>query len=295
MEKIEDLFKLSNLIVNSYLMFIREDIYTTDLRRRRNMLEQLRSLVVREYNLIRLLPLSEIERYYSGEYTLDDEYQSVVFERVNSKMMNLTDDYDYYVIHGDELGIDNVPLRMHLSIFDVTMSMLQLEAYKKLHDRIYSLHVTCKSDERFVSRLKEKLKNYSFDSFYLMSTSEVIALGYDADINKMPLIKKEVIENKLKTLDKKGSTKDLDEAVDIFMKTALTRLASVERVENNPDRVFNYLLNYIQLEVVINSYLSKEQLQSLNSYLDTVTKDSNKNSIDMVKELIKRKNNISDK
>ena len=289
MEKIEDLFKLSNLIVNSYLMFICDDIYTTDLRRRENMIKQIRTLVIKEYNLIRLLPFSEIERYYSGDYKLDEDYQSVVFDRVNSKMMNLTDDYDSYIICGDELGIENIPLRMHLSIFDAIMSMLQLEAYKKLYDRIYSLNITCSQDEKFVSRLKEKLKNYSFESFYLMSTSEVIALGYDSDINKMPSIKREVIEKKLKSLKKDGSTKDFDETVDTFMKTALTRLLSVEKLENNRDKVFNYLLNFIQLEVVIDSYLSKEQLHSLDNYLETVKKDSNKNSVGMVKELIKRK------
>lgn len=289
MEKIEDLFKLSNLIVNLYLNFICDDIYTTDFRRRKSMIQQIRTLVIREYNLLRLLPVKEIERYYSGDYELDEDYQSIVFDRVNAKMMNLTDDYDCYVICGDELEIENIPVHMHLSIFDVTMSMLQLEAYKKLYDRIYNLNITCSQDEKFALRLKEKLKNYSFDSFYLMSTSEVIALGYDSDINKMPPIKREVIEKKLQAIKKDRSTKEFDETVDTFMKTAMTRLLSVEKLENNPDKVFNYLLNYIQLEVVIDSYLSKEQLQDLDGYLETVTKDSNKNSVSMVKELIKKK------
>ena len=290
MEKIEDLFRLSNSIVRLYLSFICDDIYTSDLRRRENIIKQIRALVIGEYNLLRLLPLSEIKRYYSGNYELDEEYSSIVFDRVNARMMNLSDDYDNYVICGDELGIDNIPLRMHLSLFDATMSMLQLEAYKRLYDRIYNLNITCSQDEKFVLRLKEKLKNYSFDSFYLMSTSEVIALGYDSDINKMPPIRREVIENKLKSIKKDGSSKDFDESVDTFTKTALTRLLSVEKLENNPDKVFNYLLNYIQLEVAIDSYLSKEQLQDLDSYLETVKKESNKNSIDMVKKLIKRRN-----
>ena len=289
MEKIEDLFRLSNSIVRLYLSFICDDIYTSDLRRRENIIKQIRALVIGEYNLLRLLPLSEIKRYYSGNYELDEEYSSIVFDRVNSKMMNLSDDYDNYVICGDELGIDNIPLRMHLSLFDAMMSMLQLEAYKRLYDRIYNLNITCSQDKKFVLRLKEKLKNYSFDSFYLMSTAEVIALGYDSDINKMPSIRREVIENKLKSIKKDGSSKDFDESVDIFTKTALTRLLSVERLENNPDKVFNYLLNYIQLEVAIDSYLSKEQLQDLDRYLETVVRDSNKNSVCMVKELIKKK------
>lgn len=290
MEKIEDLFRLSNSIVRLYLSFICDDIYTSDLRRRENIIKQIRALVIGEYNLLRLLPLSEIERYYSGNYELDEEYSSIVFDRVNSKMMNLSDDYDNYIICGDELGIDNIPLHMHLSLFDATMSMLQLEAYKRLYDRIYNLNITCSQDEKFVSRLKEKLKNYSFDSFYLMSTSEVIALGYDSDINKMPAIKREVIANKLKKIKKDGSTEDFDETIDTFMKTALTRLLSVERLENNPDKVFNYLLNYMQVEVVIDSYLTKEQLKDLDCYLDKIKKDSNKNSINMVKKLIKRRN-----
>ena len=290
MEKIEDLFRLSNSIVRLYLSFICDDIYTSDLRRRENIIKQIRALVIGEYNLLRLLPLSEIERYYSGNYELDEEYSSIVFDRVNSKMMNLSDDYDNYVICGDELGIDNIPLRMHLSLFDAMMSMLQLEAHKRLYDRIYNLNITCSQDEKFVLRLKEKLKNYSFDSFYLMSTSEVIALGYDSDINKMPSIRREVIENKLKSIKKDGSSKDFDESVDTFTKTALTRLLSVERLENNPDKVFNYLLNYIQLEVAIDSYLTKEQLKDLDGYLDKIKKDSNKNSINMVKKLIKRRN-----
>ena len=290
MEKIEDLFRLSNSIVRLYLSFICDDIYTSDLRRRENIIKQIRALVIGEYNLLRLLPLSEIERYYSGNYELDEEYSSIVFERVNSKMMNLSDDYDNYIICGDELGIDNIPLHIHLSLFDATMSMLQLEAYKRLYDRIYNLNITCSQDEKFVSRLKEKLKNYSFDSFYLMSTSEVIALGYDSDINKMPAIKREVIANKLKKIKKDGSTDDFDETIDTFMKTALTRLLSVERLENNPDKVFNYLLNYMQVEVVIDSYLTKEQLKDLDCYLDKIKKDSNKNSINMVKKLIKRRN-----
>ena len=80
MEKIEDLFRLSNSIVRLYLSFICDDIYTSDLRRRENIIKQIRALVIGEYNLLRLLPLSEIERYYSGNYELDEEYSSIVFD-----------------------------------------------------------------------------------------------------------------------------------------------------------------------------------------------------------------------
>lgn len=291
MESLESLFKLSNLIVELYNDFLFNDLYRTDLRRRENMLKQIKHLVFKEYNLIRLLPSSEVEKYYSGEYELSTEYQSIVFDRVNSKMMNLTDDYDGYIFNGFELGIEDIPALMHLSVFDAAMSMLELESYRRFYERLNGLRIDCLQDRLFVDKLKEKLRVFTLESFYMMSTTEIIALVYDADINKMPDIKREVIEKKLGSLNKDSSVKDMDDVIDMYAKAALTRLSLVKRLENNPNAIFNYLVSYIRLEVVIDSYLSKDKLIEFDKYCDSICNNSNRASIGMIKQLIKRKNN----
>lgn len=123
----------------------------------------------------------------------------------------------------------------------------------------------------------------------MISSSEVMALVFGENIENIPKINKDAIEEKILFLRQTSDVEGIDSIVDTFLKESLTRLSLVSKLDNKPDSVFNYLVSYIRLDVGINSYLASNKLRDFATYCDGVYNCSNQVSIELVKRLIRRK------
>lgn len=284
---LEQVYELSNRIVHMYGDLLHDDFYINDLTKRRELIADIRKLVLQEYDLLSLVSLDELDKYLAGSLKPQKKYSHKVNERVYNKMLNLNSRVKGEGITGSQLGIPSLPSNMSFSIYDALVSMIDIDVVKRLKEKIYSLQASNTQDINFVCSLKEKLRNSSLDLLYNMSTIEMIALSYSGSIKLMPRIDRSKLENSLENINPNFTTFEVDLALEEYAKCIIDKMASVGIVKNNPNAVFDYLVLYTKMEILVNSCSIKQPLESMRDYCIKLGNDHNQASLGVVKQLIK--------
>ena len=285
---LNQVYEISAQIENMYAELLYNDFYTKNLTKRHELIRKIRALVIQEYNLLRTMSLEELNLYFEGKAKPIKKYPHRVNERVYNKMLNLNshlNENDY--ITGKELGISSIPSNMCFSMYDVIISMIEIDVIKRLREKIYSLIITNEQDFIFTQHLKNRLRNSAFDLLYHMSTAEMIALTYSGSIKAMPRISKTRIQNNLKGISKNFSSDDIEEVLESYARSTIDRMAKVEVLENNVKDVFNYLVDYTRLEVLVNTCSMRRSLESMSNYCTEISSPQNVDSLMAAKRLIK--------
>lgn len=285
MEYLEKIYRISNQILNKYksLLSMSNTVVASN-DKYKELIDEIKELVRKEYYMVHSLSQIELELSLETIKELGLIYIDESWVRVLSKILEYREIYKRNTIKSGNLGIEFIPKDLEFSIYDVMLSMVDIETIKKVKDKIYNLVVSCDSDRRFVYSLKEKLNNSKEKLLFKGVSSEVIALYYNTDIDQIPSIDISKIKETTKNINIDNI---LNKSVELYITKILDTLAG-NTFYNNPEDVFTYLTLITQIEVMIN-YMDKSTLDKIYRYGSQITNMNNSNNMDTAKKLIRRK------
>lgn len=289
MDKLNKCYNIGNLIINKYIDLLSFSIYFGGNKQNKNLINEIKSLVIEEYKLYSTMSLDEINKYLvllADENLYDDKS---TISRMNDKLGNLKEIINGRYFSSGDLNKKTLFGDMKFSIYDVMLSIINIESIKKIKRKIDSLRANNDNDESFVKQLRYRLELSKNELFFSLSTSEMLSLFADADIDKIENL--DVFKlNKLlsKYVDDKYIRDSFYNTAAVYMKNILDRVANLYVDNSNPDDVFNYLSLITRIEILV-GYMNKMTLNIIYDYCDMIINKDNKRNIEMVKRLIKAK------
>lgn len=208
---------------------------------------------------------------------------------MNDKLGNLKEIINGRYFSSGDLNKKTLFDDMKFSIYDVMLSIINIESIKKIKRKIDSLRANNDNDEFFVKQLRYRLELSKNELLFSLSTSEMLSLFADADIDKIENL--DVFKlNKLlsKYVDDKYIRDSFYNTAAVYMKNILDRVANLYVDNSNPDDVFYYLSLITRIEILV-GYMNKMTLNIIYDYCDMIINEDNKRNIEMVKRLIKSK------
>jgi len=237
-----------------------------------NELEHIAILYGKNHDKFKEL-IKRIKKEVSVEY---DCYSMLSYRDISlgNSRLSVTDNYSIrfkskldntlYILGGPECSISgteiekhtNIPSSMKFSIPDITCAIPEIEALCLINDQLSDLRSTC--DRKFMIELTKQHWNYMVYYFSLRSFSEMLALNYKFDINK---IKKLYYHNILIDLiANKTNNRKLEEVFTDMALLTVKILSNMNVYENNAESYYAYIFYTTILKVYL-SYLEKEQLK----------------------------------
>ena len=285
MNKLEEIHNISSEILDKYRELILMSNYiVTSNDKYRELVNEIKELVRKEYDMVHKLSFIEVELSLERIKELGLIYTDRAWKRVLNKILDYRELFKRNTIKSSSLGMELIPSDMEFSTYDIMLSLVDIEVIKKVKNKINNLVISCDSDRRFVRSLKEKLNKSKEKLLFNGSSSEIIALYYNTNIDEIPSIdiskiKREVIDKNIDAI--------LNTSIETYITKILDSLAVIT-IYNNPEDIFTYLTLITQIEVMID-YIDREVLDKIYRYGSQITNISNSNNMDMVKKLIRRK------
>lgn len=289
MDKLNKCYNIGNLIINKYIDLLSFSIYFGGNKQNKNLINEIKSLVIEEYKLYSTMSLDEINKYLvllADENLYDDKS---TISRMNDKLGNLKEIINGRYFSSGDLNKKTLFGDMKFSIYDVMLSIINIESIKKIKRKIDSLRANNDNDESFVKQLRYRLELSKNELLFSLSTSEMLAIHADMDIDKIENL--DVFKlNKLlsKYVDDKYIRDSFYNTAAVYMKNILDRVANLYVDNSNPDDVFYYLSLITRIEILV-GYMNKMTLNIIYDYCDMLINEDNKRNIEMVKRLIKAK------
>lgn len=167
-----------------------------------------------------------------------------------------------------KLGINNGPSDMEFDIYSAIFSVIYIEVFRKILNRLESLSYDNEQDEMFVNNLFGEL---NFKIIYRCSCNdlfEIISLYCDMDINNFPDINMDILKVHLSNVYQEID--DIDGHVNEILYNSIiddiNQMALKNNLDNNPEEVFDYLYFVTKIDVIL-SYLNRKYLEKLlNDY-----------------------------
>lgn len=288
MDKFNNCYNIAKEILDKYVDFLYSPVYAMDDEMHNLMVDEIRKLILQEYILIHSMTLEEINGYLEWKYLEDDGYDLDVISRLNNKIMAHREIIQGKVITASEINFELVPGNIEFSIYDVLLSMIYIDVIKLLKNKIYSLNATCEKDENFINLLQQRLKISKIKLLFSSFPSEILTLYHNTGIDETPRIDIDMIKNKLKKLNTKEMNQAINNVIYITADDKIDEIINTEKVNNNADDVFDYLVTVTMMEVLI-SYMDKDTLELYYEYCSEMINDKNRISVENVKRLIKNK------
>ena len=288
MKKFNELYDISSTIIEHYQDFTNSTIYQDSFTMYNSMLNLLRRLVMKEYDLVHSMTLDEIDICLNIASLEENQRNIRVITRIKNKLLNGKDVLQQNSICSNELEIKSLPSDLKYSISDAILSMLDIEVIKSIKNKINTLKPTCKQDIYFTKKLKEELKVSKIDILYLISVAEIITLYHTDNIDKIPKIDINKIQNKILSFRNPNYNDLIRNTIALYVKEIIDALSNTTKLKNNPEQVFMYLLTLTRLEIAI-SYLDLNTLNIIYDYCNHITNSNNNPSMTKTKSLIKEK------
>lgn len=285
MNKLEELYNLSNQIIESYNYLI--TIYEYDNNQIPSpLINDIKELVLSEHNLLQTISSKEINIYLEQITQLEDKEKNPVWTRIRDKLIEHKEFLNGNFITSKDLELTNIPKNFPFGIYDVIISMISIEVIKKIKNKIYYANIFGNNDEEFINSLKKELEIAKINFLLSNNTSEIISLYNSLNIEKIPnidIIKIITSQNNIYL-----NNLIIDSILDYYSKKYLNTCAKIKIINNNPKDVFQFLLTITYLEVLI-SYMNDNMKISLYNYCCNLNNIMNINIINHAKKLIKSK------
>lgn len=197
---------------------------------------------------------------------IENEDGSPEYLRFVNKLRFVKSIYNGLKITARELNIDKIPSDMEFDIYSAIFSVIYIDVFRKILDKLESLSYDDEQDELFIGCLFGEL---NFKIIYRCSCNdlfEMMSLYNDMDINKFPDISMDVLKKSLGSIYKGF---DIDSHInDVLYNSIVDDIAKMRwknNLNNNPEDVFEYLYFITKMNVVM-SYLNKMYLSKLLEY-----------------------------
>lgn len=291
MNKFDECYDISSQIIEKYTTLIYSSIYGGEFFDETEFINEIKKLVIIEYNLIHSLSFEELEECMKLIDDLKKLNNNRVLIRLRNKLLNYREILLGKVITGSELGIYSEFNNMQFSISDAIVSMVDIEVIKSIKSKIYSSFTYYESDKNFISSLKEELEMSKLDLLYSLSVSEVFGLICYGKINKLPNIDVDKIRKKIEKLgncSSEFSENTINYSVAFYAKQVLDELVKIKTRNNNPSDVFEYLNAITRIEV-FTSYMNNGVLNVVYDYCCNISDSTLTSGMKRVKKIIKDK------
>lgn len=288
----DECYKISTNIIKYYeLLTELEYLGENNTEYYQSINQKLRRLLIDEYNLINQLTQKEtnecINKINENPNRIMDKVHSRLRRRFKTHLIILKNQS----IRGKEINISGIPTNMKFDIYDVLESMIRIETLKKIKEKITKLSPQCRKDIKFVKSLQTELNASKISVLSQFSTTEIIGVSFNMNLNKLPQIDMEIISNNFKKVFTKSSTIEgmdmLNHIIYYMAEKNIAYLSEITIIQNNPIDVYQYLYRITELEVLI-SYMNKTALTRFSDYCNS-TKCINPASLENTKRLIKEK------
>ena len=290
MNKLDKCYDIGNTIIEKYIELISFSVFWGANNQNKELINEIKKLITEEYELYSTMNIDEINLYIkllSNESLYDD---SSTVSRMQNKLENFSEIHNNRFFSGKELGREDFFGDMKFSIYDIMISIINIDAIKSIKSKIYSLTANTNKDRIFIDELKFRLELSKSELLFSLSTSEMIALCSNAnidEINNFNVSKLNSLLQKHECADNYLKAAYYNTAV-VYMKNILDKLSVIYTVGDDAKDVFYYLSLITRIEIII-SNMNIDTLSTIYNYCCEITNDSNENSMLIVKRLIKEK------
>lgn len=284
MNKFDECYVISREIITKYIELILLPIYTISNNMKQDKLNEIKTLVNEEYKIIHSMSSVDVKLCLEKVNDNDNNYDSAALTRLRNKLEDYQEVLNGNYITTSELGIKNIPQDKAYSSYEIILSMFNIEVMKRMKDKIYSLTPTCDKDIKFTNNLKKQLEASRINFLFNESTSELISLYNNVDIDQIPRIDIKNLKNK--KIRNNSLNNIITGTSAVYVKKILDILSSMPKPDNNPSDMFDYLTLITRLEVLI-SYLDKNSLKMIYNYCNCIINKENKIKMILVRKLIK--------
>ena len=137
MDKLTELYELSNQIITTYGQLISLYNYDKNNTLYKSLITDIKDLIFNEYKLIHSISLEEINNYLEEINSIDIEERNKPWLRIRDKLIDYKDFLLGNFIISKDLEISNIPNNLPLCIYDVIISMISIGG-------LYGLLEVCK-------------------------------------------------------------------------------------------------------------------------------------------------------
>lgn len=288
MNKFDECYDFSDKLVNAYIDLVTSPIYLEDVVMYNSMIDNIKEMVLDEYDLLKSLSLDEVRDFLNKISVLEFENKDYALYRLKCKLIDCEQILFNSYINGSNFGNGNITSNMNFCLYDIIVSSINIDIIKSINNKINSVIANSDRDKHFIELLKNRLEVAKFTFLYSTTTSEMLSLDNNGDIELIPRIDINFVKNKV--LNIKGVRFDeiFNESLMFFSRELADIFKGIRVVNNNPVEVFNYLAIVTQLETFL-SYMDRDMLEALYSYCCSVSNSSNKAIMDNAKRLVLRK------
>ena len=286
MNKFTICYNISKEIIDNYIKLLYNSNYKENSSSYTNMINNIKKLVLQEYILIHSMTLEEIVQYLDKDCN-KTEYNLDVIPRIKNRLVAQKEILLGKNISSTELNLNSIPINIDFSIYDVILSIINLDIIKRLKNKIYFLNSNNNNDKLFIKSLKQKLNTSKIEFLFNSSPVEILSLYHNINIDEIPNIDINNIKNKIKKSNNIEINKAIETTLLIIFDKSINKLNNIENLNNNPTDIFYYLTIITGLETIL-SYMDKNLLKICYNYCSKLDNNSN---LEHIKKLIKNKLN----
>ena len=167
MNKFTICYNISKEIIDNYIKLLYNSNYKENSSSYTNMINNIKKLVLQEYVLIHSMTLKEIEQYLDKDCN-ETEYNLDVIPRIKNRLVAQKEILLGKNISPTELNLNSIPINIDFSIYDVILSIINLDIIKRLKNKIYFLNSNNNNDKLFIKSLKQKLNTSKIEFLSLI-------------------------------------------------------------------------------------------------------------------------------
>lgn len=292
MDKFDNCYDFCGEIVENYVELVTPPTYVEDVIILEDLTDNIKKMVIEEYDLLKSLSLDEVREFLNKISVLEVEDNDCALSRLKNKLIDHEQILLGSSIKGNRLCNLKEIRDMDFCLYDVIISMVNIDIMKSLKRKIDSVVPYCDSDENFIKLLHDRLEIAKFTFLYSTSTSEMLALYNNGNIDKVPRIDINVIKTAIKDLD---LNKDMINAsIAYFSRQIIDIFKDTVKIDRHKvTEVFNYLAVVTQFEILL-SYMDYDMLETIDEYCSKVSDKNNMASMSYAKNLVKRRRNNLD-
>lgn len=306
MGRINECYDISSKVLVEYDKFRRIiSKYGIDSEQFKACIKNLKELVKNEYVMYSLLSSKEeVYDEIAKLISIDEKDLTSLQNRFASKLINIPSisngilNDKHSLCLAELLPPSEIPSYMEFNLDDIFYYYFEIEVFLSVEELINRLRISDNTDmsKKFINKLFKLHEGYKFNLLTSRCSSEIISLYFNFDINKYPKINYSLLQKKLSDkydYDGDYSKKYLSRKFVEMAKISIYNLSQIDNIKQDVDTYYKYLLHFSAFEYYI-LYLSIEDLDELDEYIDKIKMNDKKRKNSLGIRLFLAKKKIED-
>lgn len=211
----------------------------------------------------KLLSYDKATLFSKINYHIEKEDSPPEYLRFIEKLRFMKNIFEGFKISAGQLYIDNIPSDVQFDIYSAIFSVIYIETFKKILNKLESLSYDVESDKLFIDSLFGELNSKIIYRCSCNDLFEMICLYNNIEINRFPDMSMDILKRVLSNI---YNQLNVDAHINEILYNSVIEDILKIRIKcyliNNPEDVFEYLYFTMKTNVIM-SYLNKEYLLKL--------------------------------